>query len=209
MSYCTAQQWSDRYGHYDDHLTAGQVDLMIAEASAMMDQFMARRSLHTKTVTDLRWRHRGGNPQTIYLPDYPPLEPDKWFCRLTALTIYEWDGDVRHTVSDPDTTCKKWVEQTGKVILPSSVDVQDGDIVEASYFCGYGSIAAKPSNTMTSVSPATLRAACLEWTKSLVLTALGQRGEFEMISEAGIAKSKAQEMLLPWRRLAVSGAGAL
>lgn len=208
MAYATEAQWTDRYGHYDDNLTAGQVQLFLNEASGFMDNFMGRRSLHTKTVTDLRWRHRGNNHQTIYLPDYPPMLADQWFCRLTALTIYEWDGDVRHVVSDPDVNCRKWVEQSGKVILPDSVDVRDGDVVEASYFCGYGSIAAKPQNTMTSAVPAVLRAACLEWTKSLVLTGLGQRGEFEMLSEAGIAKSKAQEMLLSWRRLAVSGAGA-
>lgn len=204
MSYATSQQWTDRYGHYDDNLTAGQVDLMLAEASAFMDNFMGRRSLYAKTVTSMRWTHRGRDPQSVFLPDYPPLEVDKWFCRLSALSIYDADGDLRYTVSSPDTTCVKWVEQAGRVVLPSSVDVRDGDVVQASYFCGYGSIAALPSNTTTSVVPAVLRAACLEWTKSLVLTALGQRGEFEMLSEAGIAKSKAQEMLLPWRRLAVS-----
>jgi hypothetical protein len=193
MAYASAADWTVRFGEMDVDLAVGVVIDALGWASRQIDRRIGRRSLEPKTVTDHRWEVRSNRPDSrVFLPDWPPLQPELWFCTLTSMRLYDPSAELQQTVTVGD--CVVWPERYGLVVLPDANWVDDRWTVEASYACGYGSDVATPT------VPEDLKAACVYLARAHVEEAL----HLTALADAPVWNARAQTLLDPWRKVPVA-----
>lgn len=192
MAYATTADWSVRFGALDESIDPVIVTDGLEQASRRVDEVIGRRPLEPRVVTNVRWTHETNvsGDRHVHLPDYPPLYPERWTTTLTALKLYDKWGELQQTVTVGD--CVVWPERQGLVILPDSNYVEDGWTIEASYTCGYGTVAT-PDIPETLVD-ATLR--IVEANVGSVLT-VGRRVD----RPVWFVNQDVVDLLRPWMRV--------
>lgn len=195
MAYATVADWSARFGILDEDLDPVVVTDALDWASRRVDDLTGRPSLEPKTVTDMRWEHRTATSadRRIYMPDWPPREYERWQVTLTALKLYDPWAELMQTVTVAN--CTVWPERYGLVVLPDANYAEDGWTVEASYTCGYGTVAAPDI-------PEVLRECTLDLAEAKVGSVLtvGRRTD----RPAYFVESDVTQRLGPWRLVAVA-----
>lgn len=190
MAYATVGDWAARFGELDESLDPVVVTDGLEQASRRVDEVIGRRPLEPKTVTNELWQHVANRPDDrVFLPDYPPLYPERWFCALTALKLYDASAELQQTVTVGD--CTVWAERLGRVFLPSGVSVYPHWWIEASYQCGYGTSLTVP-NIPETLTDATLR--IVEANIGSVLT-VGRRVD----RPVWFVNQDVIDLLAPWR----------
>lgn len=197
MAYATVGDWAARFGILDESIDPTIVTDALTQASVQINRMIGRpEGLEPRTVTDRRWVHRTNvaGDRHIYLPDWPLYEPERWFCTLASLLIYDEWAELQQTVTVGD--CTLWVERQGLVILPDANYVEDSWTVEATYDCGYG------TDVDTADIPEDLVAACLDLAETRVGSVLtvGRRVD----RPAYFVEQDVERRLEPWRKLAVA-----
>ena len=194
MSYATVAQALDRWPpDITTHLDA-DVSTLLDSASQEMDAWSGRRPMASRTVTEERVFPRQGRTSTrqLHLPDYPVRRPDLWGLTLTSIAVYDNQFTQQSTVSTPDSSCEKAPEMWGLIVLPAANPVYDDDwFALCTYTAGYTSV------------PADLMEACVLWAESHLRTSLGIGGREEIVPGA-FARSRAEHLLQPWRKVAVA-----
>lgn len=196
MSYATVADWSARFGELDENLDPVVVTDALAWSSRRVDELIGRRSLEPKTVTDHRWTHEtsASGDRHVFLPDWPPRYPERWFCTLTALELFDRWGESQQTVTVGD--CVVWPERQGLVILPDANYCDDGWTVQASYVCGFGADVSTPN------IPEVLVQATLDLAEARVgsVLAVGRRVDRPQY----FVEADVKERLRPWTMVAVA-----
>lgn len=197
MAYATVGDWSARFGELDEPLDPVVVTDALTQATVHINRWIGRPDgLEPRTVTDTRWTHETNvvGDRHIYLPDWPPHEPQRWFCTLTALKVYDRWAELQQTVTVGD--CVVWVERQGLVVLPDVNYVENGWRIEASYQCGYGADVNTPD------IPEDLVGACLDLAEVRVGSVLTAGRKVDR--PAYFVEQDVERHLLPWRKLGVA-----